>query len=155
MKARRIASLCKPFRPKSDSASQVRKKMSPLQRHLSLIARNLSTASAPRKGAGDKIVHVVSDGNEVPIDVKPTRSVRPPIRAFRAEPSHRQASRLSSALMRKIICRLDSRYVGVSLLRRAAIPCQAYLRKSVISARTTIWGVTAERMAPSANYVTT
>jgi hypothetical protein len=57
--------------------------MSPLQRHVSLIATNPSAASAPRKDAEDKFVYVVSDDNEIHIDVKPTRSVRPAIRAVR------------------------------------------------------------------------
>jgi hypothetical protein len=57
--------------------------MSPLQSHVSLIATNPSAASAPRKDAEDKFVYVVSYGNEIHIDVKPTRSFRPAIRAVR------------------------------------------------------------------------
>ena len=55
--------------------------MSPLQRHPALMAINASAASAPRKDVRDKFV--VPDGNEIRIDVEPTRSVRPAIRAVR------------------------------------------------------------------------
>jgi len=57
--------------------------MSPLQPHVSLIATSPSAASAPRKDAEDKFVYLVSDSNEIRIDVKPTRSVRPAIRVVR------------------------------------------------------------------------
>jgi hypothetical protein len=57
--------------------------MSPFQPHVSLIAANPSAASAPRKDAEDKFVNAVCDGNEIHIDVRPTRPVRPAVRAVR------------------------------------------------------------------------
>ena len=110
--------------------------MLPLQCHRALIAINVSAVRAFGKNAEARTSTLRPSVTTCASRLSPLALSSQLSSWFGTEPSHRQASRPSPPLRRKITCKLDTHYVGVSMPRSATIPCQAYLRKSVICVRT-------------------